>query len=161
MDAALLTRIKADQRREVRMTAERRGEDVSAALAALDADRLIASAASNRRPVTSGCAGSPQQLASDLQASLALGDVNRVAESFDWTGMANDQAQRIFKQLERLSGSEQLVVDADYFEASIGFGTMPATNGGVMQFTFASAGGTVVDDFRVSQNKGCYFLRYA
>ena len=160
MEADVLNRIKSDHRRQVRLQAERDGQDVASALAELDADRMVASVASVRRPVTSGCAGSPEQLASDLQASLAMRDVNRVAESFDWSGMRNQQAQHIFKQLERMSASQQ-VVDADYFEATISYGGTLADNSGMMQLTFASAGNTNVDDFEVTRQNGCYFLRYA
>ena len=140
--------------------AEENGEDADAAVAAFDADRTVASAPTNRRPVSSGCAATPEQLASDLQASLAIGDVNRVAESFDWAGMRNDQAQQIFRQLERMSASQQ-VVDADYFEATIRYGGTLADTSGMRQLTFASAGNTNVDDFEVTRQNGCYFLRYA
>ena len=87
-------------------------------------------------------------------------DVNRVAESFDWSGMRNQQAQHIFKQLERMSASQQ-VIDADYFEATISYGGTLADNSGMMQLTFASGGSTNVDDFEVTRQNGCYFLRYA
>src|SRR5690606_21216582 len=40
-----------------------------------------------RRSPADGCARTPTQLAMDLRASLDLGDVNRVAESYDWAGM--------------------------------------------------------------------------
>ena len=160
MDADVLNRIKSDQRREVRMTAEQNGQDPEAALAELDADRIVGNVVPVRRPVTSGCAASPEQLAVDLQASMAARDVNRVAESFDWAGMRNDQAQQMMRQLERMSASQQ-VVDADYFEASIGLGTSVPDAGGMMQLTLASAGNaTTVDDFRVTRHQGCYFLRY-
>ena len=161
MDAHVLNRIKSDQRRQVRIAAESNGEDVEAALAELDAGRMINGVVPVRRPVASGCAASPQQLALDLQASMAAGDVNRVAESFDWAGMANAQAQQIMRQLEAMAASQQ-VVDADYFEASIGSGVELAGHGGLMQLTFASAGNaTRVDNYDVTREKGCYFLRYA
>ena len=160
MDAAVLNRIKAEQRREVRQVAQRNGDDPALALAALEADSIVATSASSRRPVSSGCAGSPEQLAVDLQASLAMDDVNRVAESFDWTGMANDQAQRVFKQLEQMAASRE-VVDADYFEASISYGGVPSSNRGLMQVTFAAADAAAVDNFEVTRQQGCYFLRYA
>lgn len=162
MDATVLNRIKSEQRREVRQIAERNGEDPAMALAQLDADRIVGAAISARRPVSSGCAATPEQLAVDLQASLAMNDVNRVAESFDWAGMGNDQAQRVFKQLERMTALQQ-VVDADYFEASIGGDGESLGNRGTMQLTFASAngGGTTVDGYDVTRQQGCYFLRYA
>ena len=161
MDADVLNRIKADERRQVRITAQQRGDDVDAALAELDADRLVNRVVPVRRPVASGCAASPEQLAVDLQASLAAADVNRVAESFDWAGMRNDQAQRIMRELEHMAGSQQ-VVDADYFEASISYGAVMSDNRGLMQLTLASAGNpATVADYEVTQQQGCYFLRYA
>lgn len=155
LPAEVLSRIRADRRHEARMQAQREGTDVDVALSELDAERMLAMAASVRRPVSSGCAASPVQLASDLQASLQLRDVNRVAESFDWAGMRNEQAQRIMSQLERLTA--QRVVDADYFEGQLDAGS----NEGTMQFTFDTGGGTVIDDFEVTRHQGCYFLRYA
>ena len=160
LDADVLNRIKSDQRREVRVAAEQNGEDVEAALAELDANRLVSKAVPVRRPVASGCAASPEQLAVDLQASMAAGDVNRVAESFDWEGMPNDQAQQIMRQLEHMAASQQ-VVDADYFEASIGQGAVLSPTRGLMQLTLASAGSTTVADYQVTQAQGCYFMRYA
>ena len=160
MDADVLNRIKTEQRRAVQQVAQANGEDPEAALAALDTDRMVATAVPSRRPVASGCAGSPEQLATDLQASLAMNDVNRVAESFDWTGMSNDHAQRVFKQLEQMAASREMV-DADYFEASITYGGVASSNRGLMQLTFASAGATSVDDYEVTRQQGCYFLRYA
>ena len=161
LDADVLNRIKSDQRRQVRIAAEQKGEDVDAALAELDSERLVSKVVPVRRPVTSGCAATPEQLAIDLQASMAAGDVNRVAESFDWAGMRNDQAQQIMRQLEHMAASQQ-VVDADYFEADIGQGSVIPEGRGLMQLTLASAGNsTSVDDYEVTQAQGCYFLRYA
>lgn len=161
MDAGLLNRIKSEQRREVRQVAQQNGEDPEAALAELDADRMLTSLVATRRPVASGCAGTPEQLAADLQASLGINDVNRVAESFDWTGMRNEQAQLVFKQLERMAASQQ-VVDADYFAASISYGGVASSNRGLMQLTLASTGSaTTVDNYEVTRQQGCYFLRYA
>ena len=51
MEADVLNRIKSDHRRQVRLQAERDGQDVASALAELDADRMVASVASVRRPV--------------------------------------------------------------------------------------------------------------
>lgn len=121
--------------------------------------------ASVRRAVASGCADSPQQLAADLAASVAMRDVNRVAESFDWAGMQNAQAQRVMAQLERLS--QQAVVDAEYFDATIGGNVLYADASGavdgaagLMQVTFDNGQGTSVMDFDVQRDEGCYFLRY-
>ena len=157
--ADLANRIVSERRLEARLGALRNGEDPDVALDELQA-ASVASAPSARRDVSAGCARTPAQLARDLQASMAMRDVNRVAESFDWSGMRNQQAQHIFKQLERMSASQQ-VVDADYFEATISYGGTLADNSGMMQLTFASAGSTNVDDFEVTRQNGCYFLRYA
>ena len=157
--ADLANRIVSERRLEARLGALRNGEDPDVALDELQA-ASVASAPSTRRDVSAGCARTPAQLARDLQASMAMRDVNRVAESFDWSGMRNQQAQHIFKQLERMSASQQ-VIDADYFEATISYGGTLADNSGMMQLTFASAGSTNVDDFEVTRQNGCYFLRYA
>lgn len=128
-------------------------------------DPLQPMQASVRRSVQGGCAGSPQQLAADLAASVAMHDVNRVAESFDWAGMQNTQAQRVMSRLERLS--QQVVMDAEYFDASVGGQVMLADAsgavdgpGGLMQVTFDTGQGTTVLDFDVRRDQGCYFLRY-
>ena len=109
-----------------------------------------------RRAVANGCARNPEQLALDLQAALALGDVNRVAESFDWAGVGNAQAQSTMDQLDRMTARDA-VVDAQFFDARIG----ALDDAGLMQVTFESDGATRVDAFEVSLDSGCYFLRYA
>lgn len=148
LPADVLNRIAREQRHEARLYGT--PED------ALDATQPGSSMAGTRREVAMGCAASPQQLASDLAASLALGDVNRVAESFDWSGMQNARAQRIMDQLDRMAGREA-VLDAEFFEATLG----ASDQAGLMQVTFASDGNTRVDDYEVSLDSGCYFLRYA
>ena len=112
-----------------------------------------------------GCAGDPGQLAADLTASVAMRDVNRVAESFDWAGMSNAQAQRVMSRLEHLS--TQLVMDVAYFDASIGGQVMLADAGGgsdgaagQMQVTMVDDGNESVLDFDVRRDEGCYFLQY-
>jgi hypothetical protein len=151
----VLNRIEREQRYEAKLTGIEPSEDP-----------LQPIQASVRRAVQAGCADSPQQLASDLVASIALRDVNRVAESFDWAGMQNAQAQRVMVQLERLS--QQVVADAEYFDASIGgqllYADASAAAGdgaaGLMQVTFDNGEGTSVMDFDVQRDEGCYFLRY-
>ncbi len=114
-----------------------------------------------RRPVSAGCANTPRQLALDFQSSVAAGDVNRVAESFDWAGMRQAQAHRILTELQRFNGS--VVVDADYFSAGDdGFGIAPSVEqGGLMQVVLDSDHGRRVADFDVRIDRGCYFLRFA
>lgn len=147
LPAEVLDRIARERRYEARLSG-----DAEAMLAAV-APRMQAGP---RRAVARGCARDPEQLALDLQASLALGDVNRVAESFDWAGMRHAQAQAVMDQLGRMTAREA-VVDADFFEAQLG--TMDEA--GLMQIVFESDGATRVDDFEVSLDSGCYFLRYA
>ena len=46
-----------------------------------------------RRSAAAGCARTPTQLSMDLHGSLALGDVNRLAESYHWVGMTQAQSK--------------------------------------------------------------------
>jgi len=150
----VLNRIEREQRYEAKLTG---AEAIDAPVQGIQA--------SARRPVQRGCADSPQQLAMDLTSSIAMRDVNRVAESFDWAGMQNKQAQGVMRNLERLSS--QVVRNAEYFDASIGAASLYADAGasvdgaaGLMQVTFDNDGATTVMDFDVQRDKGCYFLRY-
>ena len=154
LSGEVLNRIEREQRYEARLTGVEPSESP-----------LQPMQASVRRLPQLGCAGSPQQLAADLAASVAMHDVNRVAESFDWAGMQNAQAQRVMAKLERLSG--QVVTDAEYFDATIGGQAMYADAGtavdgaaGLMQVTFDNGDGTSVMDFNVQRDQGCYFLQY-
>ena len=154
LSAEVLNRIEREQRYEAKLT----GVEPAA-------DPLQTIQASVRRAPQSGCADSPQQLAVDLAASVAMRDVNRVAESFDWAGMQNAQAQRVMMKLEGLA--KQAVSNAEYFDAAIGGQTMFAdatgtSDGpaGLMQVTFDNGDGSMVLDFDVQRDQGCYFLRY-
>ncbi|HSD15891.1 MAG TPA: hypothetical protein VLC71_01360 [Thermomonas sp.] len=156
MQAEVLARIERDQRREARLAGIERPD------AASQAQPLQASV---RRSVQGGCASSPQQLATDLVASVAMRDVNRVAESFDWAGMRHAQALQVMTDLERLS--LQVVVDTEYFDATIGGAALLAdarssvdAAAGLMQVTFTDRDVTSVLDFEVMRDEGCYFLRY-
>ena len=53
----------------------------------------------------------------DLRASLAMGDVNRVAESYHWLGMSTREGERTIDRLQALTGKP--VVDSHYFDAQI------------------------------------------
>lgn len=150
----VLERIEREQHREAKLA----GIDIA------DASSLPLQA-SVRRSVQGGCAGDPRQLASDLAASVAMRDVNRIAESFDWAGMQHARAQRIMSDLERLS--MQVVMDAEYFDATVGAPAPAADAGtsgdgpaGLMQVTFADGNASSVRDFDVRRDKGCYFLQY-
>ena len=151
----VLNRIEREQRYEAKLSGVEPADDP-----------LQPMQASVRRAVQGGCARSPGQLAADLAASVAMRDVNRVAESFDWAGMQNAQAQRVMLQLEQLS--RQAVTDAEYFDATIGGEMLVADAGagigdgaaGLMQVSFDNGQGTLVMDFDVRRDEGCYFLRY-
>ena len=163
LSAEVLGRIAREQRHEDTLAAAQYGPDAD--LIANNAGNP-ASVVPTRRPVARGCATTPQQLALDLQGSVALRDVNRVAESFDWAGMGNAQAQRIMSRLEQLAQRD--VRDAEYFDASIGQGALFADAGiatsdgaaGLLQVTLDAGNGDAIVDFDVRRDKGCYFLRY-
>lgn len=80
-------------------------------------DDLALTAASARRSLPGGCARSPTQLAMDLRGAFALGDVNRIAESYYWTGLSHQEGQRIMQRLEQFTDTH--VSDVDYFNAQI------------------------------------------
>ena len=128
---------------------------------------LTTLAAPGRRSPSGGCARSATQLSMDLQGALALADVNRVAESYHWTGMSHSQGQAVMERLGRLTG--QPLVHAQYFNASIGggFGTYadasaPASgsDAGIMQLSFGHGASRTVVDFDVHRHQGCYFVRF-
>lgn len=163
LPADVLSRIASDQRRESRLVALQSGIEADS----IPADLVdVAPAIPSRRPLARGCATTPEQLAMDFQGAVALGDVNRVAESFDWAGMGNQQAQRIMTRLEQVA--QRPVREAEYFDASIGEGALFADAGdqpldsaaGLLQVTFETGNGNSVVDFDVRRDKGCYFLRY-
>ena len=123
-----------------------------------DASEPMRVAMPGRRSPASGCARSPQQLSRDLVGAFALGDVNRVAESYHWAGMSQRQATPVMKQLERLSA--QPLADARFLAAWIGSGegatSAMAADAGLMQLVFAD--GTRSVDFDVRRYAGCYFI---
>ncbi|MBA3485757.1 MAG: hypothetical protein H0T88_00960 [Lysobacter sp.] len=119
----------------------------------------------SRRSAASGCARTATQMTMDLQGSWALGDVNRVAESYHWVGMGNTRAQQIMNQLDRLASQE--LIKADYFDASIGSGAMQLANAsgsaapaGILQLTLSQGATYSVQDFDVEHYRGCYFIRF-
>lgn len=120
-----------------------------------------------RRSPAAGCARSPTQLAMDLRGAFALGDVNRVAESYHWIGMDHARATAMMKRLERLARST--LVDTQYYDATLlspGLGTFAdagaslASGGGVMQLTLAGEGGSHLLDLDVERYEGCYFVHF-
>lgn len=120
-----------------------------------------------RRSPADGCARSPTQLAMDLQGAFALGDVNRIAESYHWVGMDHQAATGVMQRLERLGRST--LVDTRYHDATIvsggsatwaDAGGAPAGGSGVMQLTLSGEGGAAVLDLEVLRYEGCYFVHF-
>lgn len=117
-----------------------------------------------RRSPTSGCARNKRQLAMDIQGSLALHSVNRLAESYHWVGRSHGEAQQHMLQLERMA--MRRLKDARLFYARIDSGAMPfadsSTAGpgvGVVQLTFGNGATQQVVDLDVMRYSGCYFVR--
>jgi len=154
----LLTRIYRDESRYV------------------DADGAIAAAALPavaRRDPRRGCARTTTQLAMDLRASLALGDVNRVAESYHWVGMSSRQGERTLDRLQALTGRP--VLDSHYFDARIGVadpdgidaGALASNadiggDAGMLQLVLGDDGDAARSavDFDVHHYAGCYFVTF-
>ncbi len=155
MPGALLSRIYHD---EARFDADS------------DADAPAVLPPVERRSASRGCARTPTQLAMDLRGSLALGDVNRVAESYHWVGMSSRQGERTLDRLQRLIGKP--VLDSHYFDAQIGAAvdgsTLLASNdnsiggdAGMLQLVLGG-GDTARSaiDFDVHRYAGCYFVTF-
>lgn len=124
-------------------------------------------AASTRRSPAAGCARSPTQLAMDLQGAFALGDVNRIAESYHWVGMGHQAATGVMQRLEQLGRST--LVDTRFHDATImssGLGSWAdagaaiAPGAGIMQLTLGGEGGASVLDLEVTRYEGCYFVHF-
>ncbi|MGH8084365.1 MAG: hypothetical protein ACREPV_03720 [Lysobacter sp.] len=118
-----------------------------------------------RRSLANGCARSSTQLSMDLQGAWALGDVNRIAESYHWAGLGTDQARTIMQRLERLAA--QPLWQAHYFDARIGgamhyadAAAVAPPRAGVMQLLFADGASRQVQDFDVRRYHGCYFIQF-
>jgi hypothetical protein len=129
----------------------------------------------SRRSARSGCARTPTQLAMDLRGSLALGDVNRVAESYHWVGMSSRQGERTLDRLQGLTGS--MVIDSHYFDAQIrmspSLSAMPDAamlaasdasgiggEAGMLQLVLDDDATRSVIDFDVHKYAGCYFVTF-
>jgi hypothetical protein len=152
LPSELLNRIAREEARTVPADAED-------ADAAAPAPVVVA-----RRSPTSGCARTPTQLAMDLRGSLALRDVNRLAESYHWVGLSQKQSHPIMQRLERLT--QQPLEDTQYFDAQIGPGGMQLADAvsdnapaGVMQMRFGGDTRQVLD-FEVARYAGCYFIKF-
>lgn len=118
-------------------------------------------APAGRRSLASGCARSPTQLQMDLRGAFALGDVNRVAESYHWVGMDSNQANHTMDRLQRLATHP--VIDTAYYGAGIGSLLADAgggAGGGMLQLVLAGDGAANVVDFDVHRYAGCYFVSF-
>lgn len=163
LSADVLSRIASEQEHESRRVSLQAGIDAESIPATIGE---VTAGVPSRRPLARGCATTPEQLAMDFHGSVALGDVNRIAESFDWAGMGNQQAQRIMVRLEQIA--HRPVRGTEYFDASIGAGMQFADAGdqpsrgeaGLLQVTFDAGNGNAIVEFDVRRDKGCYFLRY-
>ena len=106
----------------------------------------------------------------DLRGSLALGDVNRVAESYHWVGMSSRQGERTLDRLQALVGKP--VLDSHYFDARIGAGSdaggveLASHDGavggdaGMLQLVLGGDDARSAIDFDVHRYAGCYFVTF-
>lgn len=120
-----------------------------------------------RRSPAGGCARSPTQLQMDLRGSLALGDVNRLAESYHWVGVSSTQARGTMNRLAKLA--TRGVLDSQYYDASISMGggtqllasSSGVGGGGMLQLVLGDGGGDAsIVDFYVHRYAGCYFVSF-
>lgn len=118
-------------------------------------DRRFGNAIAPRRSVQDGCAHSIGQLSADLLGAFAMGDVNRIAESFHWPGLHHQQAIGIMQQLQWLA--RHPLLDARYYALSSLMGWDPGD--GQIQLTFDGRPQHVVD-LAVTRYAGCYFVRF-
>ena len=157
MSGEMLGRISREERQSLKAAVEQG--------IAVEVD-LPSARHSGRRSVSGGCARTPTQLAMDLQGAFALGNVNRVAESFHWVGLDHDRGQRIMDRLEHLA--RRPVVDSHYYSAQVydagDAGALLASsgpasgNGGLLQLVFGEGGS--VTDLQVVRYTGCYFVKF-
>ena len=163
----LLARRLLDEQLHEEALAEARMLSTGVSLDASIADASIPAAiprTPGRRSVASGCARTPKQLAADLHGAMALGDVNRIAESYHWVGVSHRAAMRIMDRLARMA--RQPVSDARYYDARIVGGDVAwddadaglGGSGGMLQLSFQGAVGLA--DFDVERYHGCYFVRF-
>jgi hypothetical protein len=171
MSGQLLTTIAREEARAEAATLQGGLESGMAFAGYADAETPLASntAAVGRRSASGGCARSPTQLAMDLRGAFALGDVNRIAESYHWVGMSHKGASRIMERLESLARHD--IADTQYFNAQIGSaGGMEGWSAsessiggsaGILQVTFSDDGRPLsVTDFDVERYADCYFVRF-
>jgi hypothetical protein len=152
LSGELLTRIAMDRSLQVAM------DDGAAQYR--DASELLPVPAVGRRSLSGGCARTPRQLSADLMGAFALGDVNRIAESYYWTGMQHRQAMGVMQRLDQLA--DKPLAEARFLAAWVGSGDTAAheipADSGLMQLVFAGDGMHVVSA-EVQRYSGCYFIR--
>ncbi|AXK71318.1 hypothetical protein DWG18_02790 [Lysobacter sp. TY2-98] len=127
---------------------------------------IAPSANTGRRSLADGCARTPTQLAMDIQGSLAMRDVNRLAESWQWAGMTKQQALPVMKHLEQLT--QERVMSTQYFDAQIGFGLQLASNdrdtgdgrAGILQVSLVGKSAPQMLELNVERYAGCYFVKF-
>ncbi|MEG3191317.1 hypothetical protein [Lysobacter sp. D1-1-M9] len=130
------------------------------------ADMSTATRRSNAARRALGCARSTTQLATELEGAIALGDVNRLAESYHWAGLSHANGQRILQQLDALAS--QPLAQAHYLDARIGGGVRYASAGasgvggsaGAMQLIVGDEVARSVTRLDVERYHGCYFVRF-
>lgn len=105
-----------------------------------------------RRPAASGCARNVGQLSLDLMGAFAMGDVNRIAESFHWPGLQHQQAQLVMNRLQHLA--RQSLVDASFWPSL----ASASDGGGAIQLVFSEP--QQVLELGVERYSGCYFVRF-
>lgn len=174
MDPELAARIATD-----RAYAADFGDGANGAPAGFDADSaMLVQPVAGRRSPASGCARNPAQLANDLEASVALGDVNRIAESYHFAGMSTAAGERVLDRLSRYAG--RVVVGSQYFSGGMAGatpGTVGSMDGGIaaaspwqangptmVRLVFAGddgASATSSLDLDVERYAGCYFVSFA
>ncbi|KGM55249.1 hypothetical protein N800_14875 [Lysobacter daejeonensis GH1-9] len=133
-----------------------------------DASQLLAPAvAPGRRSAAAGCARSATQLAMDLRGAFALGDINRIAESFQWAGMTHREGQMGMERIDRLNDTP--LMDARYLDATLGPAGLQLADAstssgdagaGIMQLWFGDGGEQRIVDLDVKRYQGCYFVEF-
>lgn len=117
-----------------------------------------------RRSLAAGCARSPMQLAMDVQASMGLRDVNRLAESYHWVGMTHEQAVPVMKQLEALTRAQLLGAQVHSMSMGLQFadasGEMTEPQAGSLLLSLQAEEGPRSLQLNVQQYAGCYFMRF-
>lgn len=123
-----------------------------------------------RRSQLAGCARSPMQLAMDMQGSIALHDVNRLAESYHWTGITTEESVPLMQRLGSIAA--QQVIASEYVDARLGVGSGYASNGvampgwgdgghaGMVLLTVYGDGGSHPLRLNVREYAGCYFAYF-